>query len=52
MVRDIYLLIQGEQRGPFSKQEVIEMWNIGDLSEESIYWREGMQDWHPVVQLI
>ena len=52
MKRDIFLHLEGEQRGPFSKQEIVEMWNVGELSEDSIYWREGMAEWQPVVQLI
>jgi len=40
-----YLGIEGEQSGPFSKEELISLIQQGLISKESLVWWEGQADW-------
>jgi hypothetical protein len=50
--RELYLYLEGEQKGPFTRRDIQESWCRGDLADDSMYWKEGMPDWRPVLELI
>jgi DNA-directed RNA polymerase subunit RPC12/RpoP len=39
-----------EPAGPFSAERLLEMWRLGELTDDSLCWREGMEDWRPLGQ--
>jgi len=47
-----YLHIQGEQRGPYSIPQIDHLLNSGLIAEETLYWREGLEQWQPVTSLV
>jgi hypothetical protein len=47
-----YLHIQGEQRGPYTIPQVDHLLNSGLIAEETLYWREGLEQWQPVTSLV
>ncbi len=47
-----YLHIQGEQRGPYTIKHIDHLLNSGLISEETLFWREGLEQWQPVTQLV
>jgi len=49
---NVYLHIQGEQRGPYAKAQVQTMWNSGLITSDALYWQEGMSEWAPISALV
>ena len=47
-----YLHIQGEQRGPYTIPQIDHLLNSGLIAEETLYWREGLEQWQPVTSLV
>jgi hypothetical protein len=47
-----YVHVQGEQRGPYTIPQIDHMLNSGLIAMETLYWREGMEQWHPVTELV
>ncbi len=47
-----YLHIHGEQRGPYTAPQVDHLLNSGLIAEETLYWREGLEQWQPVTTLV
>ena len=47
-----YLLIQGEQRGPYTIGQIDHLLNSGLIGEDATFWREGLEDWQPVTHLV
>ena len=47
-----YLHINGEQRGPYTIPQIDHLVNSALIPEETLYWREGMEQWLPVTQLV
>lgn len=47
-----YLHISGEQRGPYTLRHVDHLLNSGLIAQETLYWREGLEQWQPVTQLV
>ncbi len=47
-----YLHIQGEQRGPYTIPQVDHLLNSGLIAEETLFWREGLDQWQPVTNLV
>jgi hypothetical protein len=47
-----YVHIQGEQRGPYTILQIDHMLNSGLIALETLYWREGMDQWQPVTDLV
>ncbi|HUB67159.1 MAG TPA: DUF4339 domain-containing protein [Candidatus Methylacidiphilales bacterium] len=43
---------KGEQQGPYSLEQVQEMWNSGSLGPEAYYWTEGMAEWASLAKLV
>jgi hypothetical protein len=47
-----YLHVSGEQRGPYTTRQIDHQLNSGIIDEETLYWREGMDQWQPVTDLV
>jgi hypothetical protein len=47
-----YLHIHGEQRGPYTIPQIDHLLNSGLIAEETLYWREGLDQWQPVTTLV
>ena len=47
-----YVHVQGEQRGPYTIPQIDHMLNSGLIALETLYWREGMEQWQPVTELV
>ena len=42
----------GEQRGPYTAAQVNHLHSCGFIDEETLYWREGLEQWHPVGEIV
>jgi len=47
-----YLHINGEQRGPYTVRHIDHLLNSGLINEDALFWREGLEQWQPVTQLV
>lgn len=47
-----YVLIADQERGPFSLEEVRDLWRSRQLAHETLYAEPGAEDWRPVTDLI
>lgn len=43
-----YLYLNGEQAGPYTEEEIIQMVASGQVSATDFAWREGMEQWLPI----
>jgi hypothetical protein len=42
----------GEQRGPYSARQVNHLYRCGFICDETLYWRDGMEQWQPVTEIV
>ena len=47
-----YLHLSGEQRGPYTIPQIDHLLNSGLIAEETLFWREGLDQWQPVTNLV
>ncbi len=47
-----YLHLHGEQRGPYTIPQIDHLLNSGLIAEETLYWREGLEQWQPVTSIV
>ncbi len=47
-----YIFSDGEQKGPFTKIQIHEMWISGTLNAASLYWHEELASWEPLTALM
>lgn len=47
-----YLHIHGEQKGPYTIPQIDHLLNSGLIAEETLFWREGLDQWQPVTSLV
>ncbi len=47
-----YLHLEGSQRGPYTIRHIDHLLNSGLINEDVLYWREGLEQWQPVTQLV
>ena len=47
-----YLHLDGEQRGPYTVPQIDHLLHSGLIAQETLYWREGLDQWAPVTDLI
>jgi hypothetical protein len=52
MGQTIYIRVGDEERGPYVLQQVNAMWLAGQLTADTIYWFEGMEEWRPLAELM
>lgn len=43
--------VHGERKGPFTKEQVDQMIEKGDVTARNVVWQEGMEDWVPAEQV-
>lgn len=46
-----WIASDGEQKGPYTRDQLSAMWNSGALTADTQYWIEGAADWKPVTAL-
>jgi len=46
-----YALVQEEQLGPMSFNEVIDFYYKDIITSETLLWREGLKEWVPIIQV-
>ena len=46
-----FAAIHEEQVGPLTPNEIQDRWESGDLSPDSLVWKNGMADWAPLSQV-
>ena len=47
-----YLHLDGAQRGPYTIRHIDHLLNSGLIAQETLYWREGLEQWQPVTELV
>jgi len=47
-----YIYHQGEQRGPYTMKQINHMYRASFIDDETLYWREGMEQWQPVTEIV
>ena len=47
-----YAVIDGQQNGPFTHEQLRGYLANGSLDAESFVWREGMSNWEPLAQIL
>lgn len=47
-----YLHIRGEQRGPYTVPQIDHLLNSGLIDVDTMFWREGLEQWQPVTNLV
>lgn len=40
-----FYAVDGEQKGPFSAQTIVEMTRAGIIPNDAYFWKEGMEEW-------
>ena len=43
---------QGEQRGPYTSRQVNHLHKCGYIDDDTLYWREGMEQWQPITEIV
>jgi hypothetical protein len=46
-----FVLLQGEELGPLSFEDVLDFYYKDLVSSESMLWREGWSDWVQIIQV-
>jgi len=49
---DIFLHIDGEQKGPYSPEQVREMLAAGEITPDTLAWHAGLSEWRSVAALL
>ena len=47
-----YIYHRGEQRGPYTMKQVNHLYRSTFIDDETLYWREGMEQWQPVTEIV
>jgi hypothetical protein len=47
-----YIYHHGEQRGPYTMKQVNHLYRSSFIDDETLYWREGMEQWQPVTEIV
>lgn len=51
-VEAFFLYHNGEQRGPYTPKQVNHLHRCGFIDDDTLYWREGLEQWQPVSQIV
>lgn len=46
-----FLLVDQSEQGPFTKSQLLSLWETGRITADARYWTEGMAEWRPVSEL-
>jgi len=49
---EYYIHIEGKQKGPYSYPQLKHLYDKSLIAEETLYWREGLDQWQPLSDLI
>lgn len=53
MQAEVFFIHQnGEQRGPYTAAQLNHLHRCGFVADDTLYWREGMEQWQPVGQIV
>jgi hypothetical protein len=47
-----YIYHLGEQRGPYTMKQVNHLYRSSFIDDDTLYWREGMEQWQPVTEIV
>lgn len=47
-----YIYHLGEQRGPYTMKQVNHLYRSTFIDDDTLYWREGMEQWQPVTEIV
>jgi GYF domain 2 len=47
-----FIYHNGEQRGPYTAPQVNHLHRCGFIDDDTLYWREGLDQWQPVGQIV
>ena len=51
-VEVFFIYHNGEQRGPYTAKQINHLYQCGFIDDDSLYWREGLEQWQPVPQIV
>jgi hypothetical protein len=46
-----FVAVEGRQTGPFSMEQLAELATSGSLTQDSLVWKSGMENWVPARQV-
>jgi hypothetical protein len=49
---DFYLVLNEQEAGPYTLEQVRSMWTSGAVTLNTHYWREGMAEWEPLRTIV
>ena len=47
-----FIYHNGEQRGPYTAAQVNHLHRCAFIDDDTLYWREGLEQWQPVGQIV
>ena len=47
-----FIYHNGEQRGPYTVKQVNHWHRCGFIDDDTLYWREGLEQWAPISQIV
>ena len=47
-----FIYHNGEQRGPYTAAQVNHLHRCNFIDDDTLYWREGLEQWQPVGQIV
>jgi hypothetical protein len=47
-----YIYHNGEQRGPYTAKQINHLHKCRFIDEDTLYWREGLEQWQPISQIV
>ena len=51
-IEAFFIYHNGEQRGPYTAKQVNHLYQCNFIDDETLYWREGLEQWQPVSQIV
>ncbi len=51
-MNDYHLFLNGEQKGPFTVNQLRGLWQSGQATGETLYWQEGLSEWTPLREIL
>ena len=51
-VEVFFIYHNGEQRGPYTVKQINHLYQCGFVDDDSLYWREGLEQWQPIWQIV
>ena len=49
---DYFIFAGNEQKGPYTRAQLDNMWVSGQFTSDAVYWSEGMAEWQPLKALL